>query len=56
MKKLRFLLLAFPLLFVCSVGCDGGGESTIVTPSADVAPSEAEIETEEYEQAMKNMQ
>lgn len=53
--KLRDLLFAFPLCSAMLLGCGGSGESTIVQPTTEVSPSEAEVLTEEYEKGMSEM-
>ncbi len=53
--KLRDLLFVLPLCSAVMVGCGGSGESTVVQPTTEVSPSEAEVQSEEYAKGMSEM-
>ena len=55
--NVRYLFWAMPLCTVLLVGCGGSGENKVIEPTAgEVAPSEAEAQTEDYKNAMKGME
>ncbi|MGV3483842.1 MAG: hypothetical protein ACO1RT_05450 [Planctomycetaceae bacterium] len=55
--NVRYLLWALPLCTALLVGCGGSGENQVIESGAgEIAPSEAEAQTDDYKNAMKGME